>query len=380
MLSFKKFQTSTSCSLTMATSVDIKTLQYRNIANALEQNSLSDVTFIIGSAQTEFRSNRLLFAAISDVFKASDSVIPIDDIDARGFRVVMDFAHCKEPRITTNNVVTTKNICRKYQICSLSPVCDQHFKSKINQQSFFLLLNDSINYKMDEYVTQLKSAVNTELGQYAEDMVKSVGFKCMGLRAMTIFLQFDELDITEERLWDAVLRWNECQNGKRKDRTPSSSVRPSRKKRKLNDGSTELAQGDGGLLQVICPYIRFGLMSGTYFVDKVQPQKCLSKDDMLEIANYILCDDKSNRKCGAFSVQKRMFTTAEITGSMLPFKLKMLTTYAGTVGLHNIAETLWTNDLKTGCATLRAHFNWIEADFERPVIILRMDIAPFGLC
>ena len=292
----------------MASSVDVRALQCQNIANALGQKAFADVTFVVGPSQTEFPANRLLFGVISDVFKAmlfgsmeeskSDSVITIDDIDAKGFKVVMDFAHCKNPQITVDNIISLKNICRKYQISSLSTVCDQRFKSMVNQHSLCSLLNESINYKIDEYVTECQNAVQTTLGIYAGDMVKSKGFTSMGLKAMIMFLQFDGLDITEEKLWDAVLEWNEYQNAighqigeYRISWDRSLMERLSLEEQKMNDGEDNM-----NLLRAICPYIRFGLMNGTYFVDKVQSLNCLSKDETLEIANYILCDDKANRQ------------------------------------------------------------------------------------
>ena len=371
----------------MANSVDVKTVQCRNIAGALGQDAFADVTFVIGPSQTEFRSNRLLFGVISEIFKAmlfgsmeeskSDSVITIDDIDARGFKVVMDFAHCKNPMITADNLISIKNICRKYQISSLSPICDEHFTSLIDQKSFCSLLNDSINYKMDEYVAQLKSTVKKELGQYAEDMVKSVGFKSMGLEAMSTFLQFDELDITEEMLWDAVFQWKEYQSGKEDNSNSVSNSldEPSRKKRKLNNGS---ANGDNEMLRAISPYMRFGLMRGTYFVDKVQPQQCLEQIEIVQIANYILCDNKHDRKCGPFSVRKRCFNSG--TRRSLDFTLRMSSRLCGLAGYSfvNTAASLGTSDLSKGCSTKFSANQWIQAYFERPVIISEMEIAPLG--
>lgn len=316
----------------MATASEIKTLQCNNIATVLSQDTLCDVTFVIGSSETRFRANRVFLAVISDVFKAmlygamkegqSNSVITIPDIDANGFEAVLAFAHCKHPQITENNVVSIKNICRKYQITSLSPVCNSRFQSLLNKHNgntFCSLLNDSVHYKVDKYVDLCQAAMQSRLGRNAESIVKSKGFKSMGIEAMIIFLQYDVLDITEEKLWDALLKWKDHQNVGNDKR--NSLEEPVMKKRKLNASSGDKA------LKAVCPYVRFGLMTGQYFVDKVQPQKCLDKDEVILIANYILCPDKAKRSCGKFSTQKRSFkrhvidsdSESDVDSSMFPF-------------------------------------------------------------
>ncbi len=40
-----------------------------------------------------------------------------------------------------------KNICRKYQIHTLMPFCDQYFKSNLNHDNFGIWSNDAIEMK-----------------------------------------------------------------------------------------------------------------------------------------------------------------------------------------------------------------------------------------
>ena len=67
-------------------------------------------------------------AVINDVFKVmfgsipesnANVVIGISDIDANGFQSVRNDAYLKDPKITAQNVVSVKNICRKYNISDL---------------------------------------------------------------------------------------------------------------------------------------------------------------------------------------------------------------------------------------------------------------------
>ena len=140
---------------------DVKDSQCSNIADTLNHDNdekLSDVTFIVGPSQKELKANRFLLASISDVFKAMlfgrmeegkpNAEVSIDDIDANAFQSVFRYAYCTNPKIDIENVVSVKHICRKYQIHSLSKICDSYFDSSLSSESMCSLLNDSLNYKL----------------------------------------------------------------------------------------------------------------------------------------------------------------------------------------------------------------------------------------
>ena len=298
--------------------------QRQSIANTMDKEALCDVTFIAGPDQIEFRANRFLFAAISDVFQAMlygsmaesrpDSTVLIPDIDADAFGVVRDFAYCKIPKINIKNVVAISQIAQKYQISTLSPVCNHHFASYLDEQSICTMINDAVNAHLSVLISSCTNAIKERLGYHAENIIKSDGFLKMGVPAMSLFLQIDELRIKEEDLWRALLKWS----GHRADSEKEKSVIPfpensnsSPKRRKLNDGSrdtnnNENHPSDMSALKAICPFIRFGLMSGEYFVRRVKPTGCLSDKEMLEISSYILCNGNSVQ-CPPFSVKKRVF-------------------------------------------------------------------------
>ena len=114
---------------------DIRKRQIQNIANGIDKSVLHDVTFLIGPDHVEFKANRVFLALISDAFQAMlfgqmleaqrDAEVIIDDIDPKGFQSVLNYAYCKDPVITMDNVVAVKCICRKYQISDLSALCAQ---------------------------------------------------------------------------------------------------------------------------------------------------------------------------------------------------------------------------------------------------------------
>ena len=264
--------------------VSIKDEQRRSIANTMHQEALCDVTFLIGPQQIEFRANRIFLAAISEVFKAMlygsmqeskpNSTVVIPDIDAEAFKSVLDFAYCNDPQITVQNVTSIANIAQKYQISTLSPLCNNHFNSYLDKNSICTLLNDTVNLHLTDLISSCTNAIKQRLGYFAKDIIKTDGFLQMGLPAMSLFLKIETLRIKEEALWQALLEWNEriTELPIEHDGEHSNANEPPRKRRKLD---AETMKNNAGL-KAICPYIRFGLMAGEYFVEEVQPTNYLS--------------------------------------------------------------------------------------------------------
>ena len=285
-------------------SMKIKKAQQMNIANVLGQTSLSDVTFVIRSAerQKEFKVNRVFLASISEVFKAMlfgsmqeskpGCVIRIDDVDPDAFHAVLKFAHCQEPGISVQNVTRIQHLCRMYQISTLSAICDTYFENSLRAKHVCRLLTDAIDYKLDEYVAKCNAALPLLSGSA---IVASDGFFALRLDIMKLLLQSDHLCVEEEEIWRAVLKWAHFEQ-------KSCDDAPPLKRRKLNK---ECAP-NCNLLQQVCPLIRFGLMRGDFFVNSVIPTECLTKDEIIAVSSYLL--DKSTnkqRQCGAFSLKSR---------------------------------------------------------------------------
>ena len=302
---------------------EIADIQRQSIANTLNNETFCDVTFLIGPNQTEFRANRMLLAAISEAFKAMlygsmkegqpNSIVSIPDIDVKGFKGVLDFAYCKDPSITVENVVSISNVAQKYQISTLSPICAKYFSTFIDKTSICSLINDAANLHLTHLIETCAKAMQESLGYHAKEITESEAFLKMGLPAMKVFLQMDYLQIKEEELWEAVLKWAKHRQHEKKEVADfTEGAEPSSKRQKLNDGSAKSKEGESaesksiGDLKTLRHYMRFGNMNGKYFVQKVQPTKCLSNKEIKQISNYILCDGEQS-SCGTFSVTKRAF-------------------------------------------------------------------------
>ena len=212
----------------------------RLMLNTLMGDKFTDVTFIIGAEKREFKASKAFLSLHSAVFKAMfhgemiesqpNAKIPINDIDPDAFKSVLKYCHgCiynEVPQLTPDNVVPIIIIADRYQINGLLQRCDEHFSYFLRGDTFCTILDKLVNAKLDKYIKKCMDKLKYKLGNYAEFIVKSPGFLKMGLNAMKVFLQSDNLCIkdsseafkygvkdlsifTEEDLWLRLLEWSE---------------------------------------------------------------------------------------------------------------------------------------------------------------------------
>ena len=300
---------------TMEFSSRIKRRQRRNIVKSMGNQTFEDVTFVVGQNRAEFKGNRFLMAIISDVFKAmlfgsmqesnANAVIDISDTNANGFQSVLNFAYLRDPEITAENVVSVKNICRKYSISDLDTECDEYFDFCLSPSTICLLLDQSITHKIDEYVQKCSDKMN-EIGKRSLEILQSNGFIQMGLESISVLLQSEFLRIKEEEIWDAVLKWAERQSSK--EIIGDIDEEPAAKRRRLNHH--ENRHKDNilllRLLNEVKPYIRFGLMDSKYFSERVESIGFLSKDEVIAVFKYMAMKQEDPKyQCGAFNTRPR---------------------------------------------------------------------------
>jgi len=179
--------------------------------------------------------------------------------------------------------------------------------------------------------------------------------------AMSILLQCDYLGCKETSLWEAVLNWSAHKSSKGCDQE-----RPS-KRRKL-DTILTVTDGDQlALLTAVAPFIRFGLMGGKYFATKVVPQNVLTKDETLAVLMYGHAPEQG---CGPFSTIARFKM-----GIQIPYTLRMSTKWYGD-HCANTCDALSDPNTAVGAGTYNRERQYIEALFDNPVVVTRMEIAP----
>ena len=293
----------------------LKETQRKNTAKLFDQQKFADVTFIIGEHQEEFKANRIFPASISDVFKAmlygsmkegkDDSVITIEDIAGKGIKSVLNFAYSKNPQITVDNVVSVKNVCRKYDISGLSAECDLYFERIIDAENVCILLDQATSHKLDEWAAECMNKGKT-FGREAQDILKTDAFMEMGTDAMRLLLQCDLLSVNEKDLWDAVMKWAERKSNGETKRGRLNNNHNRNNVNQSDNGNQSDIVNQSEILRRVSPYIRFGLMKMPYFIEKVKSTGCLSKDEVIAVFEYMAMRGKDPKyQCGKFNTNPR---------------------------------------------------------------------------
>jgi len=318
----------------MEYSTEIKSLQRENLLNILKQKEFADVTFIIGRNKTEFPLNRIFLASVSPVFKAmlyghmreskSNSDVIIEDIDASAFQSVIHYSYGNDPQINASNVLSVRYICDKYQITELSEICENYFTQCLKSENLCYLLNGAVNLpsKSNKFVKICQNSIKL-FANSADKIIKSKGFLHLNPNAMKLFLQCDDLNVTEEQLWDAVVKWADYQSVNNNishehdeenhgiDSSVDDEDEHDEYKQEMememginHDRSSKLdsTHYKTYLLQEIRHFIRFGLMNGSYFVKKVKSLNVLTDSEMVTIFTFMACNDE---ECGSFNTTKR---------------------------------------------------------------------------
>eukprot|EP01084_Bolivina_argentea_P011879 22245_1 len=341
----------------MAYSNEFRAKQCQNLLNLLNSHQHCDVTFTItnNDNQTTFDVNRIFLSSISPVFKAmlygnmeeskQNAVVEISDTTPDAFQAVVNHAYCNDPKLTPNNIVAVRHLCDKYQISLLSELCDNYFSSCLTPENICSLLHASVQNKLGSFVIKCKHVIQTKFATMtqAKKMINSQGFVEMSLSAIQIILQLDTLRVAEEDLWTAVLRWADYQTINYKQNVNYAGFdgsAPSKKKQKLDNEKSDGVDKRHrlNLLKDVCPYIRFGLMDGKYFVKQVRPHNCLTDKEVSDILCYIQCNDEP---CSAFSVKSRI-------SHLLIYEVKSTNKFLNENKIGNNFESLISLDYTIG--------------------------------
>eukprot|EP01084_Bolivina_argentea_P089511 161510_1 len=400
----------------------IKSTQRKILLNALNTHELADVTFIIGEQETEYNINRIFLSLISPVFKAMlygkmkeselDSDVIIKDMKPEIFECIISFAYCNDPKITNKNVLLLLQACDKYQIQTLSEICHQQFRSYLNKQTFCTYFHDVVRLKMfkDEivkimlqYFTQnyrtclssdnfcefFSKIVELDLSdaiskceQFLQQSNSSVvakicnsdGFAKMELKTVRLILTQERFECSEERLWDAVLKWAEYQSTKNVEKV-DNELEDVKYDGKVDD--VKAKEYKLYLLKSVKDLMRFGLMDGAYFAEFVEPEKIFNNKELITILLYF---HQPKRGCGVFSTTRRMTPkpwNETFCGNPIKYQLNVSIKddkYSDCSGYDDMIDTNLAKRLVTQQGTNEKPA-WIEAEFNTSSVIRIMQIG-----
>ena len=282
--------------------------QRDELANAMKDPQFCDVTFVIGPQSIKFETNRTFLAICSPVFKAMlfgsmseskpKSEIIIKDIDAKAFNCVLKHSYRNDPELSPSNVAAVRRIADKYSISLLAEHCDAYFQTVMSSKTLCTLLSSAIKWKLEDWIQECGRFLSS---WSAYDILESDGFLNMSFEALQTLLESDDLSANETSIWDAVLRWidhrvtvhekeeKEYEGLESFDENKDFEVNVMNRIKRMDemDEKCEQIEDRITLIKRICPFIRFGLMSGKYFVEKVVSQNFLSVQEIADISCFI---------------------------------------------------------------------------------------------
>ena len=153
---------------------------------------------------------------------------------------------------------------------------------------------DNVCYLFDKAVQlKLETIIDECIGFINDPILISHIFQSdsllqMSLPAMRQFLSRCTLPFAEEEIWNKMCEWNKV-----------SSMNADESDRKYDHEQAESYEK----LKEIRDLIRFGLMDGKYFVERVKSLNILSDQEIITILVYYQCPDSG---CGEFCTERRI--------------------------------------------------------------------------
>eukprot|EP01083_Nonionella_stella_P175758 613030_1 len=340
----------------------------------LNDQTLADTTFIIGSDQSEYNINRLFLASSSPVFLAMlfgkmkeselNSDVIIEDMRSNTFECILNFAHGNDPQITTDNVLHVIQASDKYQIKTLLQWGEQYLRSCLSESNFCTLFNQAFALNQPSAIELCMEFIQSDSFN-ADELMQTDAWKQMSVKAMRAFLKSDWLRVKEERLWSYVEQWGENQT-----QASNHGELHCDEDIKYNDIDHEHEHetcDKTQVLKTVCDLIRFPLMNGKYFATKVVPQNILTKDEVITILLYF---QNPEGGCGEFITAGRTATAPTLLKYTLSFTYKH-------PRAKNTYEALINYNLSDNCGTGKSatKVSAIKATFESNVQISKIEIG-----
>eukprot|EP01084_Bolivina_argentea_P156221 272240_1 len=260
--------------------------QCKLLSKLLNEQNYFDTTFVIGSQETKFNVNRIFLASVSPVFAAMlfgkmkeselHSEVIIEDLEPSAFESIINFAYCNDPKIDEHNVIAVYTVADRYQIETLQQWCVEYFRSSLNESNLCKHLNQCTQLNLTAIITECHDFIQREQTE-CDKIMKSDGFKNIGIKTMRELIKNDHFEVNEDKLWESIVKWAEH----------NSSDDCKNDDSKINEKTcTKL-----DLLKSVHDLVRFGLMSGEFFVASVIPENVLSKDETILILSYYFRSD-----------------------------------------------------------------------------------------
>ncbi|CAL8109905.1 unnamed protein product [Orchesella dallaii] len=181
----------------------------------LNNSRMSDVRFLVGETKTEIYAHKTILALGSPVFEAqfygsigsvgANDVIELPDMEYDTFLLFLKYLYTDE---LENSLDDTQLLCllrpaKKYIVPHLVDRCSDILMTELKPENIFQILHHAQFFQLKK----LEGACNRYIDRNSEAIVNSEEFINLGKSILTDFLKRDGLNMNEEALFQAVLRW-----------------------------------------------------------------------------------------------------------------------------------------------------------------------------
>ena len=191
------------------------TTALNRLAKLYNDESTSDVTFIVGPNNTEFFGHTVIIGAASDVFKThflgdwrDKKNIKLQDVKEDVFRVLMAYIYTDEIIVKKNNLLDVLQLAHFYMMTGLikSLTNESTFKT-YSTQCVWNYLNFAVNINDIELIIRCLEVIDKDPDAFSKPEFLNADTSTIGL-----FIGRNSLKISEYNLFKRLLDWSvyEC--------------------------------------------------------------------------------------------------------------------------------------------------------------------------
>ncbi|XP_028392802.1 kelch-like protein 17 [Dendronephthya gigantea] len=173
------------------------------------QNILVDVVLIVEGR--EFPAHRNVLAASSDYFKAmfsspfadSETSVKLEGLTAKAIELILDFMYIGEIEITEDNLEEILVASRLLLLESVTVACCKFTQDRINVNNCWGIRNIADKYSLKNLFGKVHAFIEDNFAEAKG----STEFLTLPFELMKELMSDDELNIREDELVSAVLKW-----------------------------------------------------------------------------------------------------------------------------------------------------------------------------
>lgn len=175
--------------------------------------TLSDVTFVVGQRQ-ELHAHRVVLAAVSDRFfnmfnskhdaRWHEKVLPMDDFDPDGFDLMLRYIYGQSivfQGIDSASILL--EVAAHFEVRELMNAVQAYLIAQVNVSNCCILWNRASRMQN----VPLEDRCMDEMAMRFEEVAQCAGFLEVHEEALSQVMQREDLQCTEEKVFEALLHW-----------------------------------------------------------------------------------------------------------------------------------------------------------------------------